>query len=80
MNSATGQADVTFKAAFNAENREVTVVRHMHAGISGPFGDYPADDLDAAERALFDAGYLIASTWGELNVNGSRWCLLALMV
>jgi hypothetical protein len=79
MRATTGQADVTFKAAFNPENHEVTVVRHIHAGISGPFGEYPADDLDAAERALFDAGYLIASPWGELNVNGSRWCLLALM-
>lgn len=72
----TSHNDITFKAAFNAENSEVTVIRSIRLGISGPFGDYPAGDLEVAERALFDAGYLIASHWGELNVNGSRWCTL----
>ncbi|GGX51477.1 hypothetical protein [Streptomyces noursei] len=77
--SGTSQPDVTYQAAFNAENGEVTVVRNIRAGISGPFGEYPVDDLEAAERALFDAGYLVTSPWGELNVGGSRWCRLTLM-
>jgi hypothetical protein len=79
MSAATGQTGVTFKAAYTSADREVTVVRNVHAGISGPFGDYPAEDQEAAERALFDAGYLIASPWGELTVNGDRWCLLTVM-
>lgn len=78
--TGTGQSDVTYKAAFNVEECEVTVVRDVRAGVSGPFGDFPADDLQAAERALFDAGYLVASPWGELTVTGSRWCTLTLMV
>lgn len=79
MGAVPGQAEVTYQAAFNSEENEVTVVRSVRAGISGPFGDYPAGDLDAAERALFDAGYLVTSPWGELTVNGSRWCTLSLM-
>ena len=41
MSAATSQAGVTFKAAYTSADREVTVVRNVHAGISGPFGDYP---------------------------------------
>ncbi|MDX3694995.1 hypothetical protein PV726_32580 [Streptomyces europaeiscabiei] len=79
MSAATGRAGDTFQAAYTSGDREVTVVRNVHAGISGPFGDYPADDLEGAERALFDAGYLVTSPWGELTVNGDRWCLLTVM-
>ncbi|MBC9730717.1 DUF3560 domain-containing protein [Streptomyces sp. TRM68367] len=69
-------AEATYQAAFTPADREVTVIRDIPAGISGPFGEYPADDLDAAERALWEAGYAVASEWGKETVNGDRWCKL----
>lgn len=68
--------EATYQAAFTAADREVTVIRNVPAGISGPFGDFPADDLDAAERALWEAGYTVTTPWGEETVNGDRWCKL----
>lgn len=70
----------TYQAAFTPAEQEVTVIRDVRAGISGPYGEYPADTIEAAERALFDAGYLIAGPWGEPTSNGDRWCPITLMV
>lgn len=69
----------TYEAAFDPNDGEVTVIRNIHAGVSGPAGDYPADDLKAAEDALFNAGYLRTSEWGEPTANGARWCSLTSM-
>lgn len=77
--AATIQPEITYQAAFTPDTREVTVIRSIRAGISGPFGEYPADTLGAAERALFDAGYLVSGPWSEPTWNGSRWCGLASM-
>lgn len=75
----TGQPDVTYQAAFTPAAGEVTVIRDVRAGVSGPHGDFAADTVEAAERALFDAGYLIASPWSEPTSNGDRWCILTRM-
>jgi hypothetical protein len=69
----------TYQAAFNPGEQEVTAIRNIRAGISGPCGEYPAETLEDAERALFDAGYLITSPWGDPTGNGSRWCSLTRM-
>lgn len=81
MNTATstGQPDVTYQAAFTPDAGEVTVIRDVRAGVSGPHGDFLADTLEAAERALFNAGYLIASPWSEPTGSGDRWCILTRM-
>lgn len=69
----------TYKAAFVPDNGEVTVICDVYTGVSGPSGSYPANDLKAAERALFNAGYLVASEWDEPTANGGRWCRLTNM-
>lgn len=33
---------VTFSAAWTPATADVTVVRDIHAGISGPYSEYPA--------------------------------------
>lgn len=50
-------------------NGEVTVIRDVHAGISGPFGDYPAADLEEAEKVLRANGYALSGPWSE-HANG----------
>lgn len=69
---------VTYEAAFSPEDRDVTVIRSIHAGISGPAERLPADSIKAAARALFDAGYLTASQWTESRC-GDHWCALSRM-
>lgn len=69
----------TYQAAFVLDDGEVTVIRDIHAGVSGPSGSYPANDLKAAEHALFNAGYLVASEWDGPTANGGRWCRLTNM-
>lgn len=69
----------TYQAAFTPDSQEVTVIRDVRAGISGPYGEYPADTIEAAERALFDAGYLVTGPWGEPTSNGDRWCSITPM-
>jgi len=77
--TGTGRPEVTYQAAFTAEAGEGTVIRDVRAGVSGPHGDFPADTLEAAERVLFNAGYLTASPWSEPTSSGDRWCLLTRM-
>lgn len=77
--AATAQPKIRYQAAFNPEDGEVVVIRDIHAGISGPYGEFTADSLEAAERVLFSAGYLISSSWGAATVNGDRWCTLTPM-
>lgn len=77
--AATAQPTTTYQAAFNSEDNEVVVVRDVHAGISGPYGEFAADSLEAAERVLFNEGYLVSSPWGETTANGDRWCTLTIL-
>ncbi|EST18063.1 hypothetical protein [Streptomyces roseochromogenus] len=68
----------TFQAAFTPAEQEVTVIRNVRAGISGPYGEYTAGTLEAAEQALFNAGYLVAGPWKSTR-NGDQWCDLTPM-
>jgi len=44
----------------------MTIVRDIKAGISGPYGgDLVADSTDAADTALFAAGYVRCGEWEE---------------
>ncbi|MEY9842482.1 hypothetical protein [Streptacidiphilus sp. EB103A] len=61
--STNTQQDATYNAAFDADAREVTVIRDVRGGISGPVGDYPAATLDEAVRVLFDLGYTPCGPW-----------------
>ena len=76
---SNGQPDITYQAAYSAEDQEVTLIQDRRAGVCGPLDDFPAHSLQAAERSLFDAGYLLASPWGERTSNGDRWCRLTPM-
>ncbi|PVC80590.1 hypothetical protein DBP19_36240 [Streptomyces sp. CS090A] len=72
-------ANVTYEAAFTPADEEVTVIRSARAGVSGLSDEFDATNLETAERALFNAGYLLASPWSEPSSNGDRWCTLTRM-
>lgn len=67
---------VKFSAAWSPDDSEVTIVRDVHAGISGPYGRFKADSLEAAAGGLLKAGYVVTSGW-ELAQSGSHWATLA---
>lgn len=56
---------VSYEAGWNAEDQDVTVIRSIHAGISGPAETFHAETRDEAERKLFNAGYLVSGEWSE---------------
>jgi hypothetical protein len=67
-----GIPDVTYQAAWTPEDQEVTLIRNIRAGISGPFGDWPAATLDEAVRVLAEAGYYPSGQWQETRF-GAFW-------
>jgi hypothetical protein len=72
------QTGVTYQAAWTPQDQEVTVVRDVYAGISGPFGSYPAANREEAAAALFGAGYLVDGSW-KVSSLGDHWVPLAPM-
>ena len=68
--------EVRYEAAWTPDEQSVTVVRSVHAGISGPFGDYPATSREDAVVALRQAGYLVVGPWVVSSL-GDHWTDLA---
>lgn len=68
---AAAERDTPGEVRFSAgwSDGEVTVIRDVRAGISGPFGEYPAADLAEAEAVLRAEGYALAGPWTE-HTNG----------
>ncbi len=69
---------VKYSAAWSPDECEVTVVRDVYAGVSGPHGDHPAASTAEADAVLFAAGYLRTDDWA-LTGSGSYWCRLSIM-
>ncbi|MFJ2244832.1 hypothetical protein [Streptomyces sp. NPDC087862] len=63
---------ISYQAAWSPEDQEVTVIQNIRAGVSGPFGDYPAATLDEAVRVLFENGYHPVGEWEETRF-GEHW-------
>ncbi|UQI44610.1 hypothetical protein M1P56_09755 [Streptomyces sp. HU2014] len=72
MIHVNGIADVTYQAAWSPEEQEVTVIKNVRAGISGPFGDWPAVTQEAASQVLAQEGYHVVGAWVETRT-GQRW-------
>ncbi|UFQ16443.1 MULTISPECIES: hypothetical protein [Streptomyces] len=64
--------EITYQAAWTPEDQEVTVIQNIRAGISGPFGDWPAATRDEAVRVLAEQGYHLAGPWTETR-SGDHW-------
>ncbi|MEV0445317.1 hypothetical protein AB0I84_07370 [Streptomyces spectabilis] len=62
--------EITYQAAWNPDEQEVTVIQNVRAGVSGPFGDWPAATRDDAERTLMEQGYSPAGEWQETRYGG----------
>ncbi|MFJ5121918.1 hypothetical protein [Kitasatospora sp. NPDC088548] len=72
-----------YTAYWDETEQEVTVVQSIPAGVSGPFGIYPATSLDTATDVLFDNGYMVVqdnviSAWSP-TANGDQFCRLMYM-
>jgi N12 class adenine-specific DNA methylase/cell pole-organizing protein PopZ len=68
-----GEPGITYWAAWFPADKEVTVIRDVRAGVSGPHGTYPAASLADATRALAGAGYRILGDWVR-DVKGNHAC------
>lgn len=77
MNGITADR-ISFSAAWTPQDNEVTVVRDVHAGISGPFGSYPATSRAEAAQVLFANGYLTCGDW-KIARSGDHWVSLTHM-
>ncbi|MCM1967771.1 hypothetical protein [Streptomyces sp. G1] len=64
--------EITYQAAWTPEDQEVTLIQNIRAGISGPFGDWPAATRDEAVRVLAAQGYLLTADW-TLSPRGDHW-------
>lgn len=62
-------ADWTERYSAGWSGGEVTVIRDLRAGVSGPDGTYPAATLDEAEAALGARGFALTGPW-EKHSNG----------
>ncbi|MER8103216.1 hypothetical protein [Kitasatospora sp. NPDC094016] len=67
---------IRYSAAFNPAEHEVTILRDVRGGVSGPFGDHPAATLADAENVLNQLGYAPATEWAGPTVNGDLYCYL----
>jgi len=84
----------TYSAAVDPEELEITLIRDIPAGVSGPIGSYnliPTPGFDADDEAhmaalcakaaemLFEAGYLVAGEWQRNRYTRSRYVALTSM-
>ncbi|MGA5822199.1 hypothetical protein ACPC54_30570 [Kitasatospora sp. NPDC094028] len=67
---------IRYSAAFTPAEHEVTILRDVRGGVSGPFGDHPATTLADAENVLNGLGYAPATEWAGPTVNGDLYCYL----
>lgn len=68
-----GQPIITYTAAWNPLDGDVTVLQHVYAGVDGPLFTEPATSKDAASRVLYTNGYLMDGGWGEADHSGNHW-------
>ncbi|MER5441103.1 hypothetical protein [Streptomyces sp. NPDC002790] len=62
--------EISYQAAWNPEEQEVTVIQNVWAGVSGPFGSWPAATRAEAEDVLLRQGYAPAGQWKETRYGG----------
>lgn len=73
--STTRQA--IFEAYWDTNTHEVTVVRSIPAGISGPFGpEFVARDEVEMVLGLANQDLALAGEWSEVSSGGCRSALL----
>jgi hypothetical protein len=70
----------TYEGAFNPGEGYVTVIRNAYAAVSGPAGSYTAGSIEAADAALFAAGYLVSSEWTVAKYGDNLYAELTCMV
>ena len=73
MQRTSKENPITFEASFSGDSAEVTVIVNRYAGVCGPSGVYAAETIDAAEAALFAAGYLVTSEWTAAKYGDSLY-------
>lgn len=69
--------DVRYTACWRPGNDEVTIIRDLYAGISGPIGFRAAHSREEAARMLFEAGFLTGDDW-KVRL-GAHWVTLTPM-